>query len=169
MLQLQSLLRKSKYSAFWRRVLNIALRRAIPFNNPHGLTITDISDEHIRVRLPYKRANLNHLKGLHACGLATLCEYACGLLLISHVGADRYRIIMKDLSMEYHFQGKTDGIVNFNIDRKVLEEEIIQGLQHSEQMLKSFSLEVYDTAHNHLCTARVNWQIKSWDKVKTKV
>ena len=78
----------------------------IPFNKPHGFRIVEIGDYHIKLQLPYKRRNLNHIRGLHACALATLSEFTTGLLLISKLGFDTYRIIYNACEMDYHYQAR---------------------------------------------------------------
>ncbi|UKJ07207.1 PaaI family thioesterase [Solitalea lacus] len=168
MKQLNNLINKAKTSSFNLWVLNRVLWRAIPFNSPHKFEIAEITNENVKIKMPYIRKNLNHIKGLHACGLATLCEYACGLQLMNILGAANYRIIMKDLTMEYHFQGKTDVTVNFKFsdnDAAVINNELLS----TDAVFKNFELPVYDNMNNLICTAKVNWQIKRWDKVKTKV
>lgn len=167
--KLVSLLNKARTSAFYRWILNIALWRAIPFNHPHRFRIEAVEDERISIRMPYRKSNLNHIKGLHACGLATLCEYACGLQLVRLLGPDKYRIIMQKLEMEYFYQGKTDAILNFELKRSFIEEHILIALQTKDAVLYTFDLQIHDTTGNHLCTGKVTWQIKDWSKVKTKL
>ncbi|MCO4293659.1 DUF4442 domain-containing protein [Solitalea sp. MAHUQ-68] len=168
MKQLNSFINKAKKSSFDRWILNRILWRAIPFNSPHKFEITSITEDEVIIKMPYIRKNMNHIKGLHACGLATLCEYACGLQLMNVLGTTDYRIIMKELHMDYHFQGKTDVNVNFRFDTKDAE-SINSELMFNDAVFKNFELPVYDLQNNLVCTATVNWQIKKWDKVKTKV
>ncbi|WP_142600788.1 PaaI family thioesterase [Solitalea koreensis] len=168
MKQLNILIDKAKTSSFNLWILNRVLWRVIPFNNPHQFKIESITDKSVSIRMPYIRKNMNHIKGLHACGLATLCEYACGLQLMNVLGAANYRIIMKDLRMEYFYQGKTDVSVTFNFDKKQAD-TLLKDLNESEAVYKTFELPVYDANKNHICSAHVNWQIKGWDKVKTKM
>src|SRR5688572_29492751 len=98
MKQLLFIFRKAKRSSFFRWLLNLLLGYAIPFNKPHRIRITAIHDDGVSVRLPYRRRNLNHLKGIHACALATTAEYTSGIALLTAIGTD-YRLIMKNLSV----------------------------------------------------------------------
>ena len=98
-----------------------ATNRAIPFNRSHGIRIAEVMDDGIRSHLPYWRINQNHLRGLHACALATVSEFTAGMALTHCMRSDKYRLIMKDLHMEYHFQGKTDVNVSCNISKDRLE------------------------------------------------
>ena len=55
---------------------------AIPFNQAHGLSRYG----HWRgLRYGcdrYRRRNFNHIRGIHACAIATIGEYAAGLMLM---------------------------------------------------------------------------------------
>jgi acyl-coenzyme A thioesterase PaaI-like protein len=157
---------RSKF-ALWK--LNLALLRGIPFNKPHNLKVVGISEHETVVRYPYKRSNLNHLKGLHACGLATAAEYAAGLTLLTKLGASKYRFILESLEMKYHYQGKKDAIAKCRVDEEKIRKEVIEPLTTDDATYIRCTAEVYDTDGNHLSTGISTWQIKSWEKVKTQV
>jgi hypothetical protein len=140
----------------------------IPFNQPHGFKIIEIGEYELKILLPYKRKNLNHIKGLHACALATVSEYTTGLLLISKLGFDRYRIIMQHLAMDYHYQGKMDATAHFTISEPWLQEHIYEPLKTLESVTAICEIKIHDINGNHLTTGRVHWQIKEWKRVKTK-
>ena len=167
MKNLSGLLNKAKKSRFYLWLLNWVLHRAIPFNAPHNFEIIKITNEELTVKMPYIRKNKNHINGLHACGLATLCEYACGLQLMNATDISQYRIIMKSLQMDYHFQGKTDVFATFNLSKKWVEVNVKPDLETAEGIFRTFEVKVFDTKQNHICTAKINWQIKLWSKVKS--
>ncbi|MBI1769824.1 MAG: DUF4442 domain-containing protein [Bacteroidetes bacterium] len=162
------LIEKAKHSRFYLWLLNTALSRMIPFNLPHGFEITSISDAGIKTRLPYKRKNLNHVRGLHACALATLSEFTTGFLLISRLGMDRYRLILQKLEIDFHYQGKMDGVAEFLVDEQWLDQKIVKPLQTSDSVVVPCQVKIFDTQGNHLTTATAYWQLKDWKKVKTK-
>ena len=162
------LIEKAKQSSFYLWLLNKALSRMIPFNLPHGFELTMISDTGIKTRLPYKRKNLNHVRGLHACALATLSEFTTGFLLISRLGMDKYRLILQKLEMEYHYQGKTDAVAEFIVDEEWLQQKIYLPLQTNEAVVIPCQVKIFDTKGNQLTTATAHWQLKDWKKVKTK-
>jgi acyl-coenzyme A thioesterase PaaI-like protein len=159
---------RAKTSKFYLWLLNQGLSRMIPFNKPHGFEILEVGDYHIKMSLPYKRKNLNHIRGLHACALATVSEYTTGLLLISKLGFDTYRIIMQHLEMDYHYQGKMDATANFSISKEWLQQSIFEPLKTQESVTVICEIKIYDVQSNHLTTGRVHWQIKEWKRVKTK-
>lgn len=167
--KLNSLVQKAGHSAFYRWLLNIALLRTVPFNKPHRLRVTKIGNDEVTITARNIRRNRNHIRGIHACVLATLCEYVSGLSLLLHLSPSEYRIILKSIHMTYHFQAKTDTAVTFRLSRQQVEQMILQPLQSQESLFHEFTVEAYDAAKNHICTGLINWQIKSWKNVKMKV
>ncbi len=163
-----SLLEKARHSKFYLWVLNTGLSRMIPFNKPHGFKVLELGDYHLKTRLPYRKKNLNHIRGMHACALATLSEYTSGLLLISKLGFSQYRIILQRLEMDYHYQGKMDAEAVYSINQQWLDEKIFQPLKQSESVIITCEVKIHDVAGNHLTTGKVHWQIKEWKRVKTK-
>ena len=71
--------------------------------------------------------------------------------------------------MTYHFQAKTDVFVKFNITKQEIEQNILFPLKTEEALFKEFTVDVYDTNKNHICTGLINWQIKAWKNVKMKI
>jgi len=160
---------KASKSNFYRYIFNIGLSRLIPFNKPHKFTVVEISKAHLKLKLPYQKRNLNHVKGLHACALATLAEMSTGLLLISNLDPKKYRLILQKLELEYHYQGKTDAFAEYTLDSQFIEHGILNPLTVQESVLVPCEVKIFDTNQNHLATGRPVWQIKDWKKVKTKV
>ena len=78
-MNLNALIQKSKNSKFYLWLLNFVLWKTVPFNSPHKFLITAIDAGNVSIKLPYIRKNKNHINGIHACALATVCEYATGL------------------------------------------------------------------------------------------
>ncbi len=169
MKNLTSLLIKAKTSQFYLWILNVALLRIVPFNKPHNLKVTHVADDEITITAYNIRNNRNHINGMHACLLATLCEYASGLSLLSHLNANDYRIILKNINMTYHYQAKTDVHVVFKLSKHDVETKFIIPLKNTDALFYEFNVEVYDTQKNHICTGLINWQIKAWKNVKMKV
>jgi hypothetical protein len=156
---------KSKFRLY---LLNWALLHKIPFNKPHGLKIREITSDGFTLLYPYKRKNLNHLKGLHACGLATLCEYAAGLTMMRKVGIENYRLILESITVKYSYQGKTDGICTFSLTDEFIRDFVTLPLQTTDSVFVELNTDVKDTSGNIICSGTTRWQIKKWDKVKTR-
>ena len=160
---------KAKSSKKHLALLNFGLLRMIPFNKPHGFKIVEVGSNYVKVKIPYKRLNFNHIKGIHACALATASEYSTGLVLLNKLDAKEYRIIMQKMEMNYHYQGKMDVIVSFEITDDWLQNEVIEPLKTETSVVVNCQVGSHDTEGNLLTTGNIYWQVKSWGNVKTKV
>lgn len=169
MKQLETYLERARKSSFWLWVLNRGLQRLIPFNAPHNIRITEISDRGVKSTIPYKRSNLNHIRGVHACGLATVAEFTSGLVLLRNLNPNDYRLIMESIEVKYHFQAKTHATASFEISEARVNEEIKTPLLTQDAVFVRCEIPVHDTQANLLCTVYTNWQVKKWSKVKTKL
>lgn len=168
MSKLNSLIAKASDSSFYRWMLNIAFSRAVPFNAPHRFKITSIATGSTEVKLPYRRSNLNHVKGIHACALATLCEYTSGITMVTMFSEKDYRMILKSLHMDYHYQARMDVTAKFEITREFINENVLIPLTNQDSVFLNLEIKVFDTDKNHICTCQANWQVKKWNKVKIK-
>ncbi|RAV99091.1 DUF4442 domain-containing protein [Pseudochryseolinea flava] len=169
MFDLNTVLQKAQTSGFYRWLLNWSLNKMIPFNKPHDIQVVESGEYHIKTRLPYKRKNFNHIRGLHACALATLSEFTTGFLLVSKLDGKKYRLIMQRLEMDYHYQGKLDATASFSATPEWLQEKVYDPLKTQDSILLVCEVKIHDAKGNHLTTGNVYWQIKDWQKVKTKV
>jgi hypothetical protein len=159
---------KAKSSAFYLRILNWSLNRMIPFNKPHGFKVVSLTDYSLKTIIPYRKSNFNHIRGLHACALATISEFTTGFLLVSKLDGKKFRLIMQRLEMNYHYQGKLDAFATFEISEDWLNEKIYMPLTKNESVVVNCEVKIIDAKGNHLTTGNVFWQIKDWNKVKTK-
>ena len=168
MKKLNILLEKAKTSKFYLWVLNFVLLRVVPFNKPHNINVIHIGDDEFTLCAKPSKNNRNHVKGIHACLLATLCEYASGLSLLTHISSTEYRIILKTINMTYHYQAKTNVYVTFKMTQQQIDNDIVKPLQTQDAIFREYTVDVYDEQKNHICTGLINWQIKAWKNVKTK-
>jgi len=167
--KLKNLIEKAKTSSFYLYILNRLLWIGIPFNKPHRLKIIEVTDKHIKTFAPFRRKNLNHIKGIHACCIATVSEFSSGTMLISKLDPGKFRIIMANLNATYHYQAKKDLTAITELDDITLENDILSPLKTSDKIIKILKTDVYDADNNHVATVETTWQIKSWKSVKTKV
>lgn len=169
MKDLQKFFQGAKAGGFGLWKLNFILGIGIPFNKPHRIRIAKLSDEEVITTIPYRKSNFNHIRGIHACGLATAAEFASGLLLLNKLDPAKYRIIMQSLKMEYHYQGKSDVKAIFKLSEKQFAEQVSGPLKENEVIYTECVIQLYDKDNNHVATGTTNWQIKQWSKVKTKL
>ncbi len=166
MTDLRTLFSKASNSGFYRWILNRVLNNAIPFNGPHRFRVTKIEDYSLTITAPYIRKNMNHVKGIHACALATVSEYVAGLSMARQLPPDTYRLIMKELSMQYHYQAKMDVHATYTFtasDRIALEEK----LRHEDATYHTCTVDIHDKEGHHICTGKTQWQVKPWKFVNS--
>ena len=163
-----AILEKAKTSTRYLKLLNFALGKKIPFNRPHGFRVVALTDRSVKVLIPYKRVNFNHIRGLHACGLATISEFATGMVLLNTLDPNEYRIIMQRMEMDYHHQGKMNAYAYFQLTDEWLEQEVINPLKEKDSVVVKCEVKIHDAQDNHLTTGQIYWQVKNWSKVKTK-
>jgi acyl-coenzyme A thioesterase PaaI-like protein len=162
------IIEKAKHSPFYLRLLNWSVDRMVPFNKPHRFAVIEVGDDFLKTKIPYARKNFNHIRGLHACALATLSEFTTGFLLVTKLDGKKYRLIMQRLEMNYHYQGKMDATAEFSAGADWLEEKIYRPLKTQDAVVVVCEVKIHDVKGNHLTTGQVFWQIKNWEKVKTK-
>jgi acyl-coenzyme A thioesterase PaaI-like protein len=147
--------------------LNQVFKVSIPFNAPHGFSIEEISQEKIKISIPNRKLNHNHLGGIHACAMATLGEFCAGLWLSKNLGLSKYRLILAELNVKYHYQGRTDLMGECNA--KDLELSTIESALETEgKTIIPLITEIHDKNSMHVATVTSTWQVKSWDKVQTR-
>ncbi|HRH68939.1 MAG TPA: DUF4442 domain-containing protein [Flavobacteriales bacterium] len=168
-MNLPLLLAKARHSGHWRWRLNFLLPWAIPFNRPHGFRVHPLPTGGISVRIPYWRVNRNHINGIHACAIATASEMCSGLSVLEKLDPKKYRLIMRTLHMEYHYQAKQPAIAKCVPTEEEIAELVVRPLASRDSVDYSSTVEVHDAHGNHLATAKVTWQVKEWGKVRTKV
>ena len=168
MVEFNTLVLKAQHSKFYLWLLNFVLLRKVPFNRPHNIRIQQINNNEITVLAVNSRNNFNHIKGIHACLLATMCEYVSGLSLLIHLSPKEYRIILKNIHMTYHYQAKSAVSVKFALSADEVSQNILIPLKDREAVYNEFTVNVFDKNDNHICTGLINWQIKSWKNVKMK-
>lgn len=166
-MNLNSLLEKAKTSGFYKWLFNIVLWRTIPFNQPHRLKVEQVKEDTLLISIPFIRKNKNHINGVHACALATLCEYISGLSLARALPPEQYRLILKSIQMEYLYQGKMKVNAEFGIDQSELA-AIKAALETEDSIVKTYVVQVIDTNQHPICTGSITWQIKPWGKVKVQ-
>jgi len=167
--KLRPLIEAARKSSWGMKKLNFIMHRMIPFNKPHKIDLIETAAERVRAKIPYTKKNFNHIKGIHACGLATAGEYCAGLLLLSNLPSDKYRIIMKSLKAEYVYQAKMDAIATYELSKQDLNTKIVDRLKTEDFVYHTCEVIIEDVEKNKIATITTEWQVKSWDKVKLKV
>lgn len=158
-------LKKYNQSVILRYWVNWMLWRKIPFNRPHGIWLESVEENEVCFKLPYKKANLNHIKTLHACALATLAEYTSGFMLFVKLGKG-FRLVMKSIQVEYHLRGTSSAFATYKLNDLDIETHIKSKLAKMDAVEFESVVDVKNEKSEILCTAKIKWQIKAWEKVK---
>lgn len=140
----------------------------IPFNHPHKFNVENISNSKSTVTVPYIRRNFNHLRGVHACAIATMGEFAAGIVILKNFDFANYRLILSKLEVEYFYQGKT----KLQAQAKLPSTEIKRLkdlLQKNDAPNVTVTTKIVDEKNNHIANVFSTWQLKSWSNVKTKL
>lgn len=167
--RLPGLLHRARTSAFWLWAVNLLFIRLIPFNRPHGVRILALEESRVLTTAPYRRRNHNHLRGMHACCIATVAEFSSGLLFLSKLDPNRYRLIMARLEIDYRYQARGAIVATTSLVDGELQQRVLAPLANSNKVQISLPTEVHDRQGNLVATVQITWQIKSWDRVRTRV
>ncbi len=167
-MHLPTLLAKARTSGLTRWWLNAVMPWTVPFNRPHGFKVEPLPSCGISVRIPNWRINRNHINGIHACALATAAEMCSGLSVLEQLDPKKYRLIMRSLHMEYHYQAKQEALATCVPTVSEIEEKVVRPLQAQDSVEYTSTVMVNDKSGNHLATGTVTWQVKEWEKVRTK-
>lgn len=150
---------------FW---INLIFRRVLPFNVPHGIKLLSIKDDSIQVALPDRRSNRNHLKGLHACAIATACEFCSGMAVLIRFDMSEYRLIMNRIEVDYLRRPGKGGSMAVTEIPADLQKEVARQIESSMDGAARIQLisELVDSSNQVVARANVHWHIKPWSKVR---
>lgn len=166
MLSIRRLLDKAAHSSFYLWLLNRGVNRMVPFNRPHHFQVTRVTEDSLHINVPYRAFNFNHIKGIHACALATVGELAAGMMLMREFDFSEYRLIMSQLSVDYFYQAKQAVTAVASLTDTDKQEALGEIATEGKAMIK-MAAQLHDQDNNAICTVTTTWQIKPWSAVKT--
>jgi len=165
---LPGLLLKARTSPFYLWLLNLLLGRLVPFNRPHGFAIEQIEADRVVTRAQNRRINHNHIRGIHACAIATLAEFSSGLVLLSRLDPTRYRLIMARIEIDYLFQARQEILATTILDDTQLQQQVLEPLKNADAVSFTQETLVEDRQGHSVAKAHITWQVKLWTKVNTQ-
>ncbi len=166
---LPKLTSRAKGSRHWLWLLNVLLSRLIPFNRPHGFRILALGEDFLQTTAPYRRKNHNHLRGIHACAIATIAEFSGGFLLLSRLDPQKFRLIMSRIEVDYVYQAKEAIVSESRLAAETMKKEILEPLKKQEAVTFRIESRIADISGNQVAQAFTTWQIKRWERVRTKI
>jgi acyl-coenzyme A thioesterase PaaI-like protein len=143
------------------------LKIAIPFNAPHGFSIQSVEGDIVRIKIPNRKLNQNHLGGVHACAIATLGEFCAGMTIAKQLGLDEYRLILKQLSVDYLLQGRTDLIGESRLSNEQCD-LIKNQLSQNDKILVDQKTDIFNAKNELVAVVTTKWQLKNWNQVQLK-
>jgi hypothetical protein len=149
-------------------LLNKVMQIAVPFNKPHDFKVVTATRNSVTTIGKYKRSNFNHIKGIHAAALVTIGEFSAGTLLLKHFGMNKYRMIMKNLSAEYHYQAKMDVFSTATLTDEAKTNLDNELSEHGSGLITLDSI-IKNREDRHVATIKTTWQLKDWSKTSVKV
>lgn len=163
-----NLIQKAQHSKIQMWLLNRVMNHAVPFNKPHGFKVITITPIQVQTVAPYHKKNFNHVRGIHACAIATVGELAAGLVLMANFSPKQYRVIMSRIEIDYHYQAKKDIVATATLSAAE-KENILHTLLQDNKTSQTVITEIHDNDSNAIATVKTTWQIKKWSDVKTQV
>ncbi len=156
---LDRLIVKAPHSRLALWCLSAAMRFVVPFNNPHRLSVIEFIPGKAVVRVPFCRSNKNHLGTTHACIMAAAGEYAAGLAIASLISPTHFRIIMRELHVNYLLQGRGPLTANCSIGETA--QKLKGAPPTAEQPIDvQTNSELRDNLGQVCATVTVLWQVK---------
>jgi acyl-coenzyme A thioesterase PaaI-like protein len=146
-------------------LINRLLPQIVPFNQAHNISIVKMDSQKTYTFLPFKRSNKNHVSTMHACAIATLGEFSAGIMLMREIPLYKYRMVLKELSTDYHFQAKQSltGIAT-----------LPAGFDQEKETLKKngtltipLVTEIFDQEKRLVATTTSLWHLKRWSLTHT--
>ena len=163
-----NLMHAARHSSWSLCCFNIFMWWGVPFNRPHKIRVVAVDGVSVKASINYSKKNMNHIRGIHACAIATVSEYVAGLCLLQSFHPKKYRIIMSSLEATYHYQAKRKLNAVAQLSPKAVDDVKMQ-LKAEASVKHVMVSEVLDVDNNHVATVKTTWQVKPWSKVKLKL
>jgi hypothetical protein len=149
-----------------RRSLDLVMKWGIPFNLFLGLRIAALTRGRVEIISPPRKMRQNHVGSAHACAIATIGEFAAGLLIAQNYSSKDYRMIISKLEIEYHYQGK--GILS-GIALAPATWPAVKGAAESNGCFIDIVSIIRDEKSREIATCKTCWQVKAWDAVRKAI
>ena len=148
-------------------LLSKIFKKAIPFNDQHDFEIIEVTQDSVSTQCDYKRKNMNHLKGIHACAIATIGEYSAGLIISKKLGLADYRMIMKDIKVEYIKQARENVISTATLrDAQIM--DLKNELESKDKVEVVIESVIKNESSEVSAKCQTSWQLKTWETVSFK-
>jgi uncharacterized protein (TIGR00369 family) len=93
--------------SFKSKALSIFFGKVIPFSGTAGVQVLELTKERSELKIQNKKKVQNHIKGVHAVGMALLAESATGFLCAMNCPDDKL-LLIKTMKLDYVRRAKGD-------------------------------------------------------------
>jgi len=136
-------------------VLDKFMEAFVPFSRWLGLHIEELNEDEVQIYSPDRVRRRNHVGSAHACALALLAEYPAGMVLAQKYPPSEYRIIIMDLKIQYHKQGR--GVLRSCSKRPSRWPSMKDG-----EVRMNMTSEIFNAKDEIIATCKTIWQVKAW-------
>ena len=147
------------YEPIRRRALDLMLTVGIPFNRWLGLRLGAVEPGRVQVLSPESTLRRNHVGGAHACALALIGEYAAGLVIAQQFPIERFRVIIGELKVRYHKQGR--GLLK----GEAVAPEAWPSFDDEGQAWVPMTTRIQNEKGDLVAECETLWQVKEWNRV----
>lgn len=120
----QAITKINRYPNFLRsRWISLMMCRMVPFVGTAWLRVEEMTPERVVVRVPCRRSNRNHIRGVHAAAMTLAAETASGFVVGMSLPDDKLPLI-KYLRVE--FRRRTRGALRATASLTVEQHERLQ-------------------------------------------
>jgi acyl-coenzyme A thioesterase PaaI-like protein len=90
-----------------RHAMSLLLGRIVPFVGTASMTVEQMTDSKVSVRIPNRRKNRNHIGQVHAAAMALAAETATGFVVGMNVPDSRL-LLIKSLKVDFKKRSRGD-------------------------------------------------------------
>ncbi len=130
----------------------------IPLLGHAGFQVEDVRSGWIRTRMPLE-PNHNHLGSVYAGSLMSMAEISGGVLVSTVLDTSLYKLMVKNISIEYHRLAFSDVFVEMAIPEDFLPSVEAQCREQGKAFYV-LTVDVMDAEGSKVATALLNYRLK---------
>ena len=161
------LLNRSHVGGKYLNLLNWIFDQKLGFNAPHKIKIKRLNQHSATVSLPMIKRNTNHIGTIHACAMATIGEFSSGVLLLKNFSPLKYRLILRDLKIEFEKQATSNLSAEVNLSNGEIE-SLLTKLRENDSAEVEMKTSLFDKEGTLVARTYTTWQLKDWTKTQFK-
>jgi thioesterase domain-containing protein len=133
-------------------------QNGIPAIQRTGLTITDISERYVKVKMPLE-GNANHIGMMYAGSLFSIGEISGGVIHGASFDTEKYVPLVKEVNIRFRRPALTDVTLEVSITKEEADRIQTEAAQNGKADF-SLDLEIKDAAGEVVSIVHGTWQIR---------